>query len=327
MSVNLEKLDGHGFEDLIEKLLIRMGFKTEGRKPTADGGIDIVAISEEPILKGRYIIQCKKWQSPVSVPVIRDLYGVVNAENANKGVLITTSNFTADAIEFARDKPIELIDGARLDELIRQHSLSETTLGDKAISSRQAAAESLRVELSGLSDRYRRRINEVENSLNVLHSKGFGSESEKRTYTAYRKFTLEVMERIENRFVAVCKSTIDNMKSSLEASGTARQLGKHLQELAEYAFETWENIRRTNPPSEFARSHKILEGIAAQILESFLDFLHQVEESLSDYLTEKGKIDHSVTLKLHIPQSEWDELVSSWKDAYSLVYKRLRITF
>jgi len=108
---DLDTLGGHEFEDLIERLLVKMGFATEGRKRAADGGIDMVGVSNQPLLSGRYIIQCKRYSSSVSSPIVRDLYGVVMSERANKGILITTSAFTSDAIEFAQGKPIELIDG------------------------------------------------------------------------------------------------------------------------------------------------------------------------------------------------------------------------
>jgi len=66
VSLDLNKLGGHEFEDLIERLLIKMGFATEGRKPSADGGIDIVAVSSQPLVKGRYIVQCKRYGNSVS---------------------------------------------------------------------------------------------------------------------------------------------------------------------------------------------------------------------------------------------------------------------
>ena len=123
MPVNLNELGGHEFEDLVEQLLLKMGFATEGRKPSADGGIDIVAVSSQPLVGGRYIIQCKRYTAPVSSPIIRDLYGVVNDQRANKGIPITTSRFTTDSVEFAREKPIELIDGDELAGLLEKYSL------------------------------------------------------------------------------------------------------------------------------------------------------------------------------------------------------------
>ncbi len=106
------------FEALIASLLNSMGFRTQLTKQTGDGGIDIVALSTAPPVSGKYIIQCKRWSQPVGETVVRDVYGIVTAERANKGIVVTTSSFTRQAYEFAQGKPIELIDGRRLAELV-----------------------------------------------------------------------------------------------------------------------------------------------------------------------------------------------------------------
>ncbi len=59
--------------------------------------------------------------------MIRDLYGVVHAEHANKGILITTSTFSPSAMEFAEGKPLELLDGAKLQVLLHQHGIDSGT--------------------------------------------------------------------------------------------------------------------------------------------------------------------------------------------------------
>ncbi len=102
---------GTSFEQEVLTYLQTMGFEAERTEKTADGGIDIIAHSSEPLFQGKYVIQCKNWSKPVGEPVVRDLYGVVTAERANKGILIAASRFTASAITFAKDKPLELIDG------------------------------------------------------------------------------------------------------------------------------------------------------------------------------------------------------------------------
>lgn len=114
-------IEGHKFEVLIEKLIRKMGFKTQRKKITADGGIDIFAVNKEPLTKGMYIIQCKKYSKPISEAIIRDLFGVMTSERANKGILITNSTFTNAAKKFARGKPIELIDGDELSILLKKN--------------------------------------------------------------------------------------------------------------------------------------------------------------------------------------------------------------
>jgi restriction system protein len=97
-----------------------LGFRAELTKPTADGGIDIIAFQDQPLLRGKYIIQCKDWANAVGEPVLRDLLGAVAAEDAVKGILITSSTFTEGAKRFAEGKRLELIDGRDLESLTAQ---------------------------------------------------------------------------------------------------------------------------------------------------------------------------------------------------------------
>lgn len=88
-------------------------------RATGDGGIDIVAHLDKPIVGGRYLIQCKRFTGPVGAPIVREFYGAVQADRmAVKGILITTSGFTDQAREFAENLPIELVDRSRLDILL-----------------------------------------------------------------------------------------------------------------------------------------------------------------------------------------------------------------
>ncbi len=132
---DIDKLDGVEFEDLVEKLISKMGFITERTKRSFDGGIDIIAINEQPLFDGKYIIQCKRYSKSIGEPILRDLYGVVNSEHANKGILITNSYFTKSAKEFAKNKPIELIAGEKLAQLLDKYLgfYSEKKLGELKI--------------------------------------------------------------------------------------------------------------------------------------------------------------------------------------------------
>jgi restriction system protein len=76
-----------------------------------DGGIDLVLHRQG----GKVIVQCKRWRNAqVGVSLIREFYGVTVAENVERGVFVTTGVSTPDATEFARGKPLELVDGAQL---------------------------------------------------------------------------------------------------------------------------------------------------------------------------------------------------------------------
>ena len=117
---NLDKLSGVDFERLITSLLQSMGFHAEMTRATGDGGIDIVANLNKPIVGGRYLIQCKRFGALVGAPTIREFYGAVVADRMAKGILITTSGFTDQAREFARGLPLELIDRNQLEKLLAE---------------------------------------------------------------------------------------------------------------------------------------------------------------------------------------------------------------
>lgn len=80
-----------------------------------DGGVDLV------LSKGseRYLVQCKQWRATkVGVVVVRELYGVMAAEGAAGGFVVTSGSFTEDAEAFASGRNIKLLAGAELRQLI-----------------------------------------------------------------------------------------------------------------------------------------------------------------------------------------------------------------
>ena len=76
-----------------------MGFSVETTRASGDGGIDLIAYNHEPVLSGKYIIHYKRYSGSVGEPIIRDLYGVIISERANKGILMTTGYFTLKRIK------------------------------------------------------------------------------------------------------------------------------------------------------------------------------------------------------------------------------------
>ena len=102
--MDFNKIDGFEFEEYIGTMFTNKGFQVQKTNYSHDGGIDLIAIYDKPIFSGKYIIQCKKYEDTlVGQPAIRDLYGVVMSENANKGILITTSDFTQEARAYVMD--------------------------------------------------------------------------------------------------------------------------------------------------------------------------------------------------------------------------------
>lgn len=122
MTIDFTTMDGYQFEDYISSLFRRLGFEVEATSYSNDGGVDLVATYKQPVFSGKYIIQCKNWTGPVGQPEVRDLYGVVMDQRANKGILITPSDYTQQAYDFANGKNIELINGPILRALLATDS-------------------------------------------------------------------------------------------------------------------------------------------------------------------------------------------------------------
>jgi len=100
-----------------------MGLDAKLTRSSRDGGVDCVAFDQRPILGGKVVVQAKRYKHTVGVSAVRDLFGTMMNEGANKGILVTTAGFGPDAYEFAKDKPIELIDGGGLLFLLEQNGV------------------------------------------------------------------------------------------------------------------------------------------------------------------------------------------------------------
>lgn len=118
---NLMDLNPFEFENLVNNLFSKMGFEAKLTRSSRDGGIDVVAFDPRPILGGKVVIQAKRYKNVVGVSAVRDMYGSMINEGAGKGILVTTSHYGTDAYNFAKDKPIELIDGGGLLYLLEQN--------------------------------------------------------------------------------------------------------------------------------------------------------------------------------------------------------------
>jgi len=133
MDFDLCSMSGAEFELFCQELLSSAGFEVEITQQSGDGGVDLIAYSHQPFFAGKYIIQCKRYAGSVGEPIIRDLYGVVMAERANKGILITTGHFTNSAKQFAVNKNLELIDGNQLFALVSKYRATENNTANSSI--------------------------------------------------------------------------------------------------------------------------------------------------------------------------------------------------
>ena len=121
------------FEGLVVELLLKMGYggsrhdagRAIGR--SGDGGIDGI-INEDRLGLDSIYLQAKRWDQPVGRPEIQKFAGALAEHRARKGVFITTSTFTKEAVASAtkHDARIVLIDGEKLASLMIVHGLGVT---------------------------------------------------------------------------------------------------------------------------------------------------------------------------------------------------------
>jgi restriction system protein len=123
------------FERLVVELLVKMGYGGSYREAatvvgrSGDEGIDGV-IKEDRLGLDVIYIQAKRWTTSVGIREVREFAGAIQDKRARKGIIITTSNFTRDAREFASraDCKIVLIDGQQLAELMFEYGVGVSTV-------------------------------------------------------------------------------------------------------------------------------------------------------------------------------------------------------
>ncbi|NUP23370.1 MAG: restriction endonuclease [Streptomyces sp.] len=120
---DLYDMDPIAFESLVADPFRAMGMQAVTTQRSNDGGVDQDALDPTPIRGGKIVVQVKRYRSTVPPTAVRDLYGTVQDVGANKGVLVTTSGFGPGSRTFARGKPLELIQGTELVDLLHRHGL------------------------------------------------------------------------------------------------------------------------------------------------------------------------------------------------------------
>jgi restriction system protein len=132
-SNSADALNGMSWREF--ELLVGEAFRLQGYSVTEqggagpDGGVDLV------LRKGAetFLVQCKQWKAyKVGVDVVRQLYGVMAADGAAGGFVITSGTFTSDAQAFAEGRNVKLVDGTKLFGLIRQARASTAAAAPRA---------------------------------------------------------------------------------------------------------------------------------------------------------------------------------------------------
>lgn len=122
----LRTMDPAGFERLAQRLLRESGFvKVEVTGKSGDGGIDGSGVLRMNLISFQVLFQCKRYAGSVPAGTVRDFRGAMQGR-ADKGLIVTTGTFTADARkEATRDgaPAIDLIDGEALCQLLKERRL------------------------------------------------------------------------------------------------------------------------------------------------------------------------------------------------------------
>lgn len=131
---HLKKSDPTLFEKIVIEVLVKMGYggslrdagKAIGK--SGDEGIDGI-IKEDRLGLDIIYVQAKRWEATVGRPKIQKFAGALQGQRAKKGIFITTSNFSKDAIDFASkiESKIILIDGDQLAEYMIDFNVGVTT--------------------------------------------------------------------------------------------------------------------------------------------------------------------------------------------------------
>jgi HJR/Mrr/RecB family endonuclease len=108
---HLKIMDPYDFEYLVAETYRSLGYQATQVGHSGDHGIDVKLLAPD----GKdWIVQCKRYGSTVGESVVRELYGTMISEKAARAALVTTAQITSPAREWARGKPIDLVDGPAL---------------------------------------------------------------------------------------------------------------------------------------------------------------------------------------------------------------------
>jgi restriction system protein len=113
---DLSQVSPTEFENMVVEWYRSQGHETKRVGGSGDHGIDVVV---KTIEGERWIVQCKRWKGYVGEPTVRDVYGALQHEGADRAVVVTTGRFTPQARQWADGKPISLIEGQELLRLLK----------------------------------------------------------------------------------------------------------------------------------------------------------------------------------------------------------------
>lgn len=124
----LEQLSPEAFEDFVGEVFEAMGHEVQRVGGPGDNGADLL-LKRGP---AQFVVQCKYYKKGViGSPDLQKFLGTIHQTQSQKGYFVTTSTFSLSAEKFAANQAIELVDGPRLAELVRELVAMDRTTGDE----------------------------------------------------------------------------------------------------------------------------------------------------------------------------------------------------
>jgi len=118
------------FEHLVRQIFEAQGAEGWTTQQSNDDGVDAVIVQRRALMGGLTIVQAKHYSKVIGVSHVRELAGAMEEKKAGWGILITTSWFTSNCWDKARDHGrMELIDGERLIYLIKEYLGKDVLIG------------------------------------------------------------------------------------------------------------------------------------------------------------------------------------------------------
>jgi len=114
---NIDLITVYKFERFLKTLFEKMGYKVEHTKLSGDQGADLIITK----FGEKIVVQAKRYSNKVNNKAIQEIVAAIKHYNAERGIVITNSEFTRSAIELANSNDIELMDRSKLEKLIHTY--------------------------------------------------------------------------------------------------------------------------------------------------------------------------------------------------------------
>jgi hypothetical protein len=103
------EMDPRKFEELVAELFARGGWEVTLTPQTRDGGVDIYAVRKSGLGSLLYLVECKRLNPPskVGLHVVQRLHGVVSSKKATAGVVVTTTDYSLDAVKWVNKETLQ----------------------------------------------------------------------------------------------------------------------------------------------------------------------------------------------------------------------------